>query len=159
MDDAISPYAIENSAGASRTRWSRGNLRATAGAYSAARTEHVQPPCARSDEEDAEQIADSAAGDRRLDDERDADPDEDEGQGDDRRPVRPHAARRSAATITRQGACLRTKSTVSLKTACRGRSRRGVPITMISVCRRSASSTIARPALRARTRRSVTSTP
>src|SRR5229473_2237298 len=67
-----------------------------------------------------------------------------------------------AATMTRQGACLSTKSTVSPKIGRlprARRTRRGPPMTMISEPRRVASSTIARPALRARTMRSVTRTP
>ena len=58
-----------------------------------------------------------------------------------------------AATMTRQGALRRTKSTVSPKIRRRPRwrrTRRGPPMTMISAPRRVASSTIARPALRVR---------
>ena len=61
-----------------------------------------------------------------------------------------HAARRPATTMTLLGACLRTKSTVSLKTP-RPLPPRGAPMTMISLWRRFASSTIARPAWRALT--------
>src|SRR3954471_23818981 len=115
---------------------------------------------AEGDEEHADEVAeDGAPVNGRDDDERDADPDEDDAEDGDAAPVEVHAATlRPAATITRQDACFRTKSTVSLKTPPRC-SARGAPMTMISLLRRTASSTIARPALRARTRRSVTFTP
>ena len=67
-----------------------------------------------------------------------------------------------AATITRHGACLSTKSTVWPKMArCLAASStpRGPPMTTISESRRAASSTIARPALRARVIRPITLTP
>src|SRR5579864_7018659 len=73
-----------------------------------------------------------------------------------------HAAAPPAATMTRTGACLSTKSTVSPKIArfpAASRMRRGPPMTMISAPRRTASSVIARPALRARMMRAITLTP
>ena len=126
---------------------------------SAAAQQHVQPPRAGCDEEEPDHVSQRSADDDGLDQQRDADPDEHDCERNRCRAVGPHAALLPAATMTRQGACLRTKSTVSLKIVCRGRPRRGAPITMICVPRRSASSTIARPALRARTIRLLTSTP
>ncbi len=97
------------------------------------RAEQIEPADAQGDEEDPQQIAESRPAVCRRDrDERDADPDEDEGEADEAVPVGPHAARGPAATMTRLGACLRTKSTVSLNTARRPETR-GVPMTMISL--------------------------
>src|ERR671931_2387590 len=114
-----------------------------------------------SDEERADHEADdSAAAERRHDEQREAEPDEDDREDSDAEPVEPHAALGAAATMTRQGACLSTKSTVPPKIVPRPpRPFRGAPMTMISEWRRSASSTIARPAFRARTSRPRTSTP
>src|SRR5256714_2189232 len=124
-----------------------------------ARPEQVEAAEPEADEEDADDVTEGGAPSRGRDGEHgDPDRDEDDAEGGDARAVEVHAAFRPAATMTRQGACLSTKSTVSLKTPPR-RSTRGAPMTMISVWRRCASSTIARPALRARTRRSLTSTP
>src|SRR5690349_10471258 len=103
-------------------------------------SEQVEPAEAEGDEEDAHEVAeDRAAVDGRDDDEREPDPDEDGAEDGDGAAIGVHAAAfRPAATITRQGACLRTKSTVSLNTPPR-RSERGAPMTMISLVRRSAS--------------------
>src|SRR5207244_3516915 len=88
------------------------------------------------DEESAEEIAGASAPDHRLHEQRDADPDEEQRECGRARAIGLHAAFRPAATMTRHGACFSTKSTVSLKTALRARSVRGVPMTMISVWRR-----------------------
>ena len=102
---------------------------------------------------------DAAAVNRGDDEHHEAEEDHRRREHDDNTAVHlAHAADFPVATMTRTGACLSTKSTVSLKTP-RVPAPRGAPITMISLCRRVASSTIALPALRARTIRSVTSTP
>src|SRR5207302_8071402 len=116
--------------------------------------------CAGRDEQRPEQEADPAAACCGDDDQRN--PHADEGKPEDRDAAAveiPHAASRAATTITRQGACLRTKSVVPPKIPARARRRRGEPMTMICVCRRSASPTIARPARRSRASRPTTSTP
>src|SRR5204862_7584192 len=95
-------------------------------------TQQVQARRSGSDEQQAEEVADCAADDRGLHDQRDADPDEDDRERGGRDAVRSHAALRPAATMTRHGACFRTKSTVSLNTSRRATSPRGAPITMIS---------------------------
>src|SRR5439155_17363497 len=111
---------------------------------------------AEGDEERAEHEADdSPAAQRRHHEQGEAEPDEDDSEDGDAEPVDPHAALGAAATMTRQGACLSTKSTVPPKIVPRPpRPFLGAPITMISAFRRSASSTIARPALPARPSRS-----
>src|SRR5205823_11466019 len=122
--------------------------------------EEREPSDPGGDEEHAEDEADGAASSgRRHGDERDSDPHESDREDRHSGPVEAHAAFGVAVTITRHGACFRTKSTVSPKTRPPRRPLRGAPMTMISLRRRSASSTTARPALRARTSRPVTSTP
>src|SRR5581483_1346782 len=112
------------------------------------------------DEEHADQGADEVRGSH---DYGDAERDRHEPEDEDPPAVDAHhAAALPAATITRHGACLRTKSTVSPKIRLRPdarRTRRGPPMTMISESRRRASSTIARPECLARTNRGVTRTP
>src|SRR5262249_58810421 len=94
---------------------------------------------------------------------REAEPDGEQPEDEHAAAVHPgHAAALPAVTITRTGACLSTKSTVSPKIARFPRvrrTRRGPPITMISEPRRTLSSTIARPGLRARTMRETPFTP
>src|SRR5438876_1535494 len=123
--------------------------------------QEVEPADAEGDEERPEHEAERpAAAERRHHEQREAEPDEDDREDGDAEPVDPHAALGAAATMTRQGACLSTKSTVPPKIVpWPPRPFLGAPMTMISACRRSASSTIARPAWRARTRRPLTSTP
>src|SRR4051794_32876382 len=124
----------------------------------------VDPPRAECDEERPDDVADEAAAVHGGDDEhREADEHHRRREHDDRARVRPaHAVTFPVATITRTGACFRTKSTVSPKIARRpaaSLTRRGPPMTMISEPRRMASSTIARPEFRARMMRVTTLTP
>src|SRR3954468_14897403 len=124
--------------------------------------EQVQPPRSERCEEGADRVAEAAAVPEGLHHDRDAQRDRDEPEdGGSAAVCVSHAALGAAATITRQGAFLSTKSTVPPKIRPRRRwtSRRGAPITMISLLRRSASSTIARPARRARISRPTTCTP
>src|SRR6266511_558167 len=123
------------------------------------RAEQIEPAEAECHEQRPEHVAEIPAPNRGHRHECDPDPDEHECERRNTVAIGVHAAFLPAATITRQGACLSTKSTVSPKSARPGRSARGAPMTMISELRLAASSTIARPALRARTIRSVTSTP
>src|SRR5438445_5419862 len=117
--------------------------------------EQVETTDAEGEEQCAHQVAEPrTALYRRDDDERDPDAHEEQSEDHDQGAVRGQAAFRPATTITLEGACFRTKSTVSLKTP-RPLAPRGAPMTMISLWRRAASSTIARPACRARTIRSV----
>src|SRR6266540_4709322 len=123
------------------------------------RAEQIEPAEAERDEERPEQVAEIPTPNRGHRHECDPDADEHDRKCRDAVPIRVHAAFRPAATITRHGACLSTKSTVSLKSARPGRSERGAPMTMISEMRLGASAKIASQAMRARTIRSVTSTP
>src|SRR5205814_1714440 len=128
-------------------------------------TERVQSDDAEREEEHAEDVAGRASADRDgLGEEREPEADRDEAEDEDRATMQVAQAARSrgVATMTRQGACRRTKSTASPKIwrrPCCRRTRRGPAITMISECRRIASSTIARPMLRVRAMRPMTFTP
>src|SRR5678815_2427215 len=100
--------------------------------------QQVQAAGAQGDEQNADQIADPAAVARCLDE--DLDPEYDRDDAEDQRRISVagfHAARGAAATITRHGAFLRTKSTVpqKIRPRRRSRSRRGEPMTMISLLR------------------------
>src|SRR5437899_149799 len=100
----------------------RAALRATS-ALPPAPPQELQPSYARRDEERAEQEPDHAAAvGGRHDEEGDPDPDERDREDGDASAVEPHAAAcGAAATMTRHGACLSTKSTVSPKIARRRR--------------------------------------
>src|SRR6266550_1705408 len=108
--------------------------------------DQVEPADAEGEEQCAHQVSEPRSTVyRRDDDERDADAHEEEGEDHDQGAIRGQAAFRPATTITLEGACFSTKSTVSLKTP-RPLDPRGAPMTMISLWRRAASSTMARPA-------------
>src|SRR4029079_7290099 len=115
--------------------------------------EQVEPTGAEGEEEQSEQVADPASMDCGLDEQRNSEADRDDAEERDGRLVELlHAARRAAATSTRQGAFLRTYATVPPKIfpSHRGASRRGEPSTIISLWRLAASATIAGPGRRAR---------
>src|SRR5581483_1419450 len=128
--------------------------------------QQVEARAAEREQKQPERVTDAAAPRARgLDEDGDPEPDRHEPEDEHGAPVEAggHAAAASrAATITRQGACLSTKSTVSPKMGRRRAAslrRRGPPMTTISEPRRTASSTMARPALRARRMRGITRTP
>src|SRR2546421_12511095 len=111
------PYTtlFRSSAGASRTRWSRGSFRAIS-KRRLTPPQEVEPAGAEGDEERPEHEAERPApAERRHDEQGEAEPDEDDREDGDAEPVDPHAALGAAATMTRQGACLSTKSTVPPK--------------------------------------------
>src|SRR5437588_11641373 len=96
--------------------------------------QEVDPSGAERDEERADDEADGpAAGVRGPDEECEPKPDRNEREGEDGVPIdAAHCAALPAATMTRTGACLSTKSTVSPKIARRpveSRIRRGPPMT------------------------------
>src|SRR5712691_6041628 len=103
MDDAISPYATDASAGASRTRCRRGSFLATS-------PQKIEPAGAERDEQRTDhEPGGAAAVARGLDQEREAEHDDDRRQQRGYPPVRlaVHAITGSevpAATITRHGA-------------------------------------------------------
>src|SRR6476469_3858117 len=126
--------------------------------------EHVDAGGAEGDEERADREPERpAALVGRPDEDREPEHDRRDGEGQHCTAVHlRHDTALAATTITRIGACLSTKSTVSPKIArfpAVSRTRRGPPITMISEPRRTDSSTPARPAFRARTMRLTTFTP
>src|SRR5581483_10138127 len=119
--------------------------------------QQIEAADAEPHEQDAEEESHrAAAAHRGLDEERDAEADRHEAEDGGRALVEAHAARSLAvATMTRQGACRRTKSTASPKIWRRprcSRTRRGPAM-------RIASSTIARPMFRVLAIRPVTRTP
>jgi hypothetical protein len=95
--------------------------------------EQIEAPDAESEEQHSHQVAECrSAVYRSHDDQRDPDPHEKEREERHESAVGVQAALRPATTITLLGACLRTKSTVSLKTP-RPLPPRGAPMTMISL--------------------------
>src|SRR5690242_6752876 len=129
---------MENSELTPSSRRRPGSLRATF--LAPAHPRDVETAGAGGDEHGAEQDSKrAAAADEREDDHRDAEPDQGQREQDADPAVHDvnHAALRPAATMTRHGAFLRTKSTVCPK-IWRWRPR-GAPRTTISAWRRSAS--------------------
>src|SRR6266550_2220693 len=142
----------------------RGRVGAVAASWPSVLPEQVDAGGAEGDEERADYEPERpAALVRRADEDREAEHDRREGEDEHRSAVHlRHATALAATTMTRTGACLSTKSTVSPKIArlpVASLTRRGPPITMISEPRRTDSSTTARPAFRARTMRLTTLTP
>ena len=95
--------------------------------------EQIEAADAEGEEQHSHQVAEAGpavySGD---DDQRNPDPHEEECEERHESAIGVHAAFRPATTITLLGACLRTKSTVSLKTP-RPLPSRGAPMTMISL--------------------------
>jgi hypothetical protein len=95
--------------------------------------EQIEAADAESEEQHSHQVAECRpAVNRRDHDQRNPDPHEEEREDHHKGAVGVQAALRPATTITLLGACLRTKSTVSLKTP-RPLPPRGAPMTMISL--------------------------
>src|SRR5437773_5349358 len=142
----------------------RGRVAAVAAFGPSALPEQVDAGGAERGEERADREPERpAALVRRADEDREAEHDRREAEDQHHAAVHlRHATALAATTMTRTGACLSTKSTVSPKIArlpVASLTRRGPPITMISEPRRTDSSTTARPAFRARTMRLITFTP